>query len=326
MTATVAILTFNARPRIGQLLTALRRQRAGFDWDVLVIDSGSRDGTLDIIRRHAAEHEGAVRVVEIPNTEFGHGKTRNLAARLAGGEFVVFLTHDAVPAHDHWLEAMIRPFGISERVACVYGKQIPWPKTCPVIKRDVIDCFRRFGAPNAISVQEKNSWVGQPGKPRVPTYFTDVNSAIRRSLLLEELPFRDLRYAEDQAFGKDALEAGYLKVYTPFGAVFHSHDYALLSYYRRMYDEMTGLRQATGESLDTPLARHAAWIARATWQDWQFIAKDHAYSRSEKARWLVKAPLYNAARRLAIRLSGSERVPSWVGRLSSLESSLRRAA
>ena len=140
------------------------------------------------------------------------------------------------------------------------------------------------------------------------------------------MPLRDGPYAEDQALGRDVLDAGYLKLYTPFAAVFHSHDYSLLTYYRRMYDEMRGLRQATGQSLDTPLRRHAAWIGNSTLKDCRFTIRDRAYSRGQKAKWLAEAPFYNLARRVAIRASSSDRAPRWVNRVSSLESSLKKGA
>jgi len=322
MTATVVILTFNAAARIEQVMTAVLRQQADFDWDLLVIDSGSHDSTLSTIAGFMSKHPGKIRLHQIANADFGHGKTRNLAARLAGGAIVVFLTHDAVPAHDGWLAAMVHPFAISERVACVYGRQIPWPRSSPNIKRDITNVFQRLGPNNAISIHEKNG--SRPGQPRVPTFFSDVNSAIRRTVLLESVPFRDLAYAEDQAFGRDVLDAGLLKVYSPFAAVFHSHDYSLLTYYRRMYDEMLGLRRATGQSLDTSVRRHAIWVAKATLADWRLIMRDRAYSTEDKVLWFARAPFFNVARRLAIRVAASDRTPHWVGRASSLELSLKK--
>jgi len=326
MRASVVVLTFNAAERIDQVLTAVLRQESDFAWELLVIDSGSRDGTLATVRRHAEAHAERVRLHEIPNEEFGHGSTRNLAASLARGEFVLYLTHDAVPAHKRWLASMLHPFEISDRVACVYGKQIPWPRCVPTVKRDVMNCFRGFGPDNAISVHEKDGLSVHPAHPSVPIFFSDVNSAVRRSILLGPIPYRDLPYAEDQAFGQDVLDAGYLKVYTPLGAVFHSHNYSPLAYYRRMYDEMRGLRRATGRSLDTSLRTHLAWIGKATAADWRFIRRDPAYSRREKAKWTAEAPLYNTARRVAIHLSADDRLPAWVSRFSSLETSLKKVA
>src|SRR5207253_3121205 len=172
---------------------------------------------MERLNTFASAHPDLVHVRQIPNDEFGHGKTRNLAARLAHGEFVVFLTHDAVPTHDRWLASMVHPFEISERVACVYGKQIPWPRCSPTVKRDIINVFRGLGPDNAISVHEKNE--SGPVARRAPIFFSDVNSAIRRSILLGPVPFRDVPYAEDQALRQDVLEAGYVKLYARRAAI-----------------------------------------------------------------------------------------------------------
>jgi len=98
MKATIAIPTYNGIERIGELLDSCLRQEADFEFEVLVIDSGSTDGTLDAVRKRAA-----VRLHEIPKSSFGHGRTRNLAVEMARGDFVAFLTQDAVPADKHWL-------------------------------------------------------------------------------------------------------------------------------------------------------------------------------------------------------------------------------
>src|ERR1700736_3206850 len=324
MNATVVVLTFNAGAWIDRLLAALARQQTEFSWETLIIDSGSGDGTLPAVRQYVDSAEGRARLHQIPNNEFGHGKTRNMAASMAKGEYVVFLTHDAVPAHEHWLEAMIQPFAVSDRVACVYGKQIPWPDCPPSVKRDVTGLFRRHGPDHCITLQERNALITHQAEIDATTFFSDVNSAIRKSVLTGPIPFRDLSYAEDQAFGRDVIAAGYLKAYTPFGAVLHSHHYALLQYYRRMYDEMVGLKNATGRSLDTSIAFHLAWMGKSTLDDWRFIARDSSYAPSAKAKWFVEAPFYNAARRVAIRLSVKDNLPRWVRNVSSLEFNQRR--
>jgi rhamnosyltransferase len=71
---TVAVLTYNGETYLEQILTAVEAQAIDGEVDILVIDSGSTDGTLGIVARHPG-----VRLHQIPNSEFGHGKTRNLA-------------------------------------------------------------------------------------------------------------------------------------------------------------------------------------------------------------------------------------------------------
>ena len=321
MKATVALLTFNADPWLRELLDGVIRQKADFEYEVLLIDSGSTDKTLEI----AAEYP-AVRLHQIPNSEFGHGRTRNLAAELSKADYVVYLTHDAVPAHDYWLAEMLRPFDLSEKVACVFGKQVPRPDCCPTVKRDIIKVFNSFGPDHLTMVAQANPNVtGQAANDAIG-FFSDVNSAVRRDVLLGEIPYQDVNYAEDQAFGRDVIAAGLYKVYAPLGAVIHSHSYPPFKYFRRMYDEMVGLKKATGQTLNTPMWFHIAWTLRATVADWWFILHDRNYGLRTKAKYIVQAPFYNTFRRLAIRLSAREELPPWADNLLSLERQQKKKA
>src|SRR5262249_37054305 len=101
---------------------AIYSQKSVGPFEVLVVDSGSTDSTLDIIRRYPA------RIQQIPPETFHHARTRNTVASLAGGEYLVFLSQDAIPASDTWLAALLRNFKDSQ-VGAVYGRQLPKPES-----------------------------------------------------------------------------------------------------------------------------------------------------------------------------------------------------
>jgi rhamnosyltransferase len=305
MKATIAILTYNAVDSINQLLDSCLSQVADFDVEILVIDSGSTDGTVEAVRKR-----DAVRLHEIPNSSFGHGRTRSLAGELAKGDFVVYVTQDAAPASQHWLDELLRPFDLSDKVACVYGKQVPRPDCCPTVKRDVINHFRSFGPDPFVMLQMDNPLLTSDAERDAITFFSDVNSAVRRSAL-KTVPFRDVQYAEDQALGRDMIKAGFIKAYAPLAAVIHSHSYPPRRYFARMYEEMLGLWTTTGRSIDTSLWRHVAIVLRDTAKDWRFILRDPDYSPGTKVKWFVQAPVYNLARRVAVRLARKPQLPGW---------------
>lgn len=314
--ATVVIPTFNGIEYLDELLAALDAQHDPASFEVLVIDSGSTDGTLERVREHAG-----TRLHEIPNAEFGHGRTRNLAARLATTEFVVFLTQDATPAHSGWLAEMLRPFDqIGEQLACVFGKQVPRPDCVPTIKRDVAGHFAGFGPDHHLAIQVAGSPLLTDQSVRdAMGFFSDVNSAVRRRVLVEEIPYEDVDYAEDQVFGRAVLAAGYLKAYAPLGSVLHSHSYAPMTYLRRMYDEFAGLAAATGAAV--PITRRellVGWI-RPTLADWRYIRRDHSYRRRTKFKHVVQAPAYNVLRRIAIKVAATPDPSPRMRRLLSLE-------
>lgn len=297
MTATVCILTFNGGHFLDEILRSCLGQDAPFGYEVLVLDSGSSDDTLAIISRHPD-----VRLHQIPNREFGHGRTRNLAASLARGDVVVFLTHDATPANPSWLRQLVEPLLADRNIAGVFARQKPRPACRPAAAREVIQTFQ--AAPPA-------------------GFFSNVCSAIRKEVL-EEIPFRDVDYSEDRAFASDAAARGRRVVYVPEAEVLHSHDLPLGQYFRRMYDEAAGIRRAGGT---TP--KKALWLAAAagygTVQDWAFVATNPDYSLLARIRWGAEVPLYNVARRLAIWLAARD-LPDHMARLLSLDLRRRKAA
>jgi rhamnosyltransferase len=316
---TVALLTFNGQEYLRDLLNALDAQESPAGHEVLVIDSGSNDATLDIVAEYPH-----VRLHQIPNTEFGHGRTRNLALSLASGEVVMFITQDAVPAHPRWMIEMLRPFDVHDDVVCVFGKQLPRPDCCPTVKRDVLGLFSSFGPDHAISLQLEGPLETVPQCRDAATFFSDVNSAVQRQWALAH-PYEDVDYAEDQAFGRDVIAAGKIKAYAPLGSVWHSHNYPPVTYLRRMYDEFAGLRRTTGQAI--PLGRRellVGWV-RPTLADWRFTLRDPAYGPLAKLKWLAQAPVYNIFRRVAIRAAARER-PSGLDGWLALEGRTRAAA
>ena len=290
---TVFIPTFNGDKYIGECLDSVLNQELPKDYslEVLVIDSGSKDLTMEILKRYT----NRITLLEIPNIEFSHGKTRSKAAHLAKGEFMLFLTQDATPAHERWLISMIEPFFIGEKVGCVFGAQVPRADATPTIKREVTLAFNALGERNSIMVHRHNSLVDGRPTNGANTFFSDANSGVRRELLLREVPFRDVDYAEDQALAEDMQKKGYLKVYAPQAEVRHSNEYTYEQYFRRKFDEFIGLQESLGKSL--PRSRKSlliGWI-RPTVYDYRFILADRDYSLSAKLKGFMVSPLFNIA-------------------------------
>ncbi|MEA2115042.1 MAG: glycosyltransferase, partial [Thermodesulfobacteriota bacterium] len=95
----VILPTWNGAQWLEAVLSGLEQQTLVPD-EIIVVDSGSTDGTLDIVRRHG------IRLVEIAQQDFDHGGTRTMAAGLAAGDILVFMTQDAVPAGRDALEQL----------------------------------------------------------------------------------------------------------------------------------------------------------------------------------------------------------------------------
>ena len=75
-------------------LQAIQGQRGIADVEIIVVDSGSTDGTVKVAEAYGAK------VYCIPPSEFNHGLTRNFGAEQGTGEFILFMVQDAIPATD----------------------------------------------------------------------------------------------------------------------------------------------------------------------------------------------------------------------------------
>ncbi|TDW30688.1 glycosyltransferase family A protein [Cryobacterium psychrophilum] len=295
---TVAILTYNGEVYLEQILREVSAQDVAGDIEVLVIDSGSTDSTLDIVGRFPN-----VKLHEIPNSEFGHGKTRNLAAQLGTGEYIAFLTHDAIPVSREWLRELLAPFEFDESIVAVMGKQIPRRGCFPLLKYEINGVFAGFGPDFGTSIFYKDQFVQSEGVLNAISFYSDVNSAARRDFLVNTLPYRDVRYAEDQLFGKDLIEAGYKKAYAGRAAVEHSNDLTRDEYRRRIFDETVGLRQI---GFPIPVLSEKGQIRltlRGIAGDTVRILRDGDFGWKRKLYWLALNPTYQIVKWKSYRAS-----------------------
>ena len=224
----IVIPTKNAGPGFRDTLEAIAAQSV-LPGEVVVVDSGSSDGTLELAGQFGA------RTVSVAPESFNHGETRNFGLRQASGEVCILLVQDAVPAGPNWLEGLIAPFS-DPRVAGVTGRQVPRPDADPLARWEV-DYRNRFLGDQFLVRQvdpwEKFRTLSFEERLRTAS-FDNVCSALRRSVW-ERQPFRALVFAEDLDWGVRALEAGYRLAYNPSAAVVHSHSRPALYNLRRQY-------------------------------------------------------------------------------------------
>ena len=220
--ASIIIPTLDAGPVFERVLEAVVSQRAPWPFEILVVDSGSTDGTLEVVKRFPN-----VRLHEIDKKDFNHGATRNLGAELTSGEFIAFLTHDAMPVNDRWLYNMVTSIERFPNAAGAFGKHYAWPDASAFTKRDMKQHFELFGTlPIAVSKDtNEERWKNkEEGWLQALHFYSDNNSCFRRSIW-EKIPYRKVAFGEDQLWAWDIINAGYEKVYAPQAIVYHSHDY-----------------------------------------------------------------------------------------------------
>jgi glycosyltransferase involved in cell wall biosynthesis len=248
---TVAIPVRNGGELLASTLLALSGQTV--EHELLVCDSGSDDGSARLAREHGA------RVIEIAAREFGHGATRNLLMGEARGTHVAFLTQDAEPEDERWLERLLGGFELAEDVAIVYGPYRPRPAASLPVRLELERWFQSLAPDGGPALErlagdervQALALVGRRG------FFTDANAGVLRSAW-QRVPFREVAYAEDRVLAIDMLRAGYAKAYVPTAGVLHSHDYTTLQELRRAFDEFRALREVYGwrePAGPVPLAR-----------------------------------------------------------------------
>ena len=173
-TISIVIPVLNAASYLPDLLQAINRQQPFAPQEIILIDSGSTDNTIDI-----ATNYPNVKVVPIKN--FSHGRSRNLGVKHATGKIIVLLTQDALPRDETWLHNLLVPFS-DNQVAAAYSRQIPRPDAV-FTERFFLET--RFPDGSCIGRKKEHQ---DEELTFENVFFSNVSSAVRRSALLQ-FPF-----------------------------------------------------------------------------------------------------------------------------------------
>jgi rhamnosyltransferase len=201
----------NAGHTIGQALAGLMAQ-VGVDYELLVVDSGSTDDTLDIVRRFPC------RVIEIPASAYVPGPVLNMAIGATQAPIVVFQNSDVLPTSQHALARLVAAFD-DPQVQATFGRQEVRPEAHGWVRRDYAAAFPTAGA--------APDWLP----------YSLPFAAMRRTAW-EEQPFYDAAWgSEDTEWGTRARARGWTVRYVPGATVMHSHNYTLRQLYGRRFIE-----------------------------------------------------------------------------------------
>ena len=267
---------------LARCLESIAGQQMGEDVEIVVVDSGSTDGSQELARGLGA------RVHEIPPAEFNHGRTRNLGAQFAQGETLVFTSQDAYAENDAWLEALVAPLRSRPDVAGVYGRHVALETASPP-ERYYWD-FLYGPKPRTQRVRDVTEVNFETA------HFSNVNSAIPRVLLLEYPFAEDMIMSEDHEWSRRVLLAGYAIVYEPRAVVRHSHTYSIGGAFRRFFDSgVTAERSFLGESREAREVMRRASVRYAQGElAWLW--------RTGKRRWIPYATAYELAKFAGLQL------------------------
>jgi len=189
---------------LGPVLDVVLAQEGAPPFEVVALDSGSRDGTLALL---AARD---VRVEHLTPADFTYGRALNVGAAHARGALVVYLSAHCQPLNRSWLRTLVAPFA-DAGVAATFGRQVPVPAINPI---EAITTARIF-----------------PPAPPAGVRFSTANGAVRRAAVLARPFDEEIAIAEDHLWAT-AVPA---PVYVPEAVVAHSHPMSLGHWGARFY-------------------------------------------------------------------------------------------
>lgn len=229
----VVIMTYKPDKTLFDLLDALMGQTIP-PKKIIIMNTEEKYLLSLIFGTSFADKYKNLEIHHISKREFNHGKSRNYAARYSIAPFLIYMTQDAVPANERFIEELLRPME-DIRVSVSYARQLPKSSA------GVLESFaRHFNYPEESRIQDSESIETQGIKAY---YCSNVSACYRRAdwnLLGEFIPFTI--FNEDMLFAAKAIQAGKAVYYASEAAVFHSHDYSLMKQFKRNFD--LGVSQA----------------------------------------------------------------------------------
>jgi rhamnosyltransferase len=213
----IILRSFNEAWSLRDTLPALKAQDYTH-WELIVIDSGSSDGSVELIQRAQP-----AQFVQIPSHEYNPARVLNHGMRLAQAPFAVFINADATPVGVHWLRPLVTALQ-DPRTAAVFGRQIPRPHCQAVYACDYERCF----GPHRDSA-------------RWDHFFSMVSSGLRRDVWCQRGFDERMQYSEDDEYTRWCRQQGYAVRYIPQSVVIHSHNYTPTQAAKRSFGEAYAL-------------------------------------------------------------------------------------
>lgn len=266
MRVSVTLLTRNGVQTLPAVLDAIAGQDTGHDVELVAVDSGSTDGSAEMLEGRADKF------LSIDPKTFNHGATRNLAIELGSGDAAVLLVQDAVPASPSWLNSLTAPLEDNRRLAATYARQLPRPDAAALTRWNLARWSATEAEARVTQFESPNDLLEMTPMDQLRSCtFDNVCSCVRRSVW-QDLPFQTTPIAEDLSWAKDVLLAGHGIAYQPAAQVYHSHERSLgyeldrtTAVHHRLFD-LFGVRTIPGpgslfRSIVTTINEHLQVVA-----------------------------------------------------------------
>jgi rhamnosyltransferase len=225
----IVIPTRNAGPALEDVLSAIDAQVGAFRPEIVAIDSGSSDGTVERLKHHGG------RVLSVAPGAFNHGKTRNDALRQIDGDYAVLLVQDAIPASATWLATLVQPLLDDPSIAGTFARQVPRTSASRVTAHYLAQWVAAAPEPRTVGPLTRDAFDRMsPADRHAACAFDNVCSCIRLRVWNDH-PFPATPIGEDLEWARDVLLAGYKLTYVPDAVVEHSHERSIAYELQRTY-------------------------------------------------------------------------------------------
>lgn len=244
----MVIRCLNEERHIGRLLAGLERQTRRPD-QIVIVDSGSTDATLDIASRYTSD------ITHIKKEEFSFGRALNIGCETATADLLVFVSAHVYPVYDSYLERLMAPFDDPE-VVLTYGRQVGDHRTKYSESRVMLKWF-------------PTTSIDRQDHP----FCNNANAAVRRSAWQQQPYDEELTGLEDVAWAKAAQERGHAISYVAEAPVVHVHEEAWKQTLNRYRREAIAYKRIMGERHLKPLEA-VALTASNTMVDYVHAARE----------------------------------------------------
>ena len=236
--AALVIPTLNGGERFRRCMDMWRAQTGVGELEICCPDSGSQDGSVDVIRQAGG------RVLAIPRGEFNHGDTRNRAVAATSAEFVFLTVQDAVPLDTSLANELLEPLLRDPELSATFGRQVPMPGCHPVLEERIAG----WAGGDEPVVQELGgrSWDALEPLERLGLIRYDHVIACMRRSAWERVRFEPRSFGEDVAWSARIIRPGGKIAFVPAATVEHSHDRPAFDEARRIYCDHRNLGELVG--------------------------------------------------------------------------------
>ena len=255
MLASVIIRTLNEAAHLDELLCAVEAQATnGIDWEVLLVDSGSTDATLEIARRHGCQ------ILHIRREEFSFGRSLNMGCRAAKGELLVLISGHCVPSDRQWLQCLCRPL-LERQAQYTYGRQIG----CSASYFSECRIFAKY-FPERSSI------------PQDGFFCNNANAALTRTTWEQHGFDEELTGLEDMDLARRLVAAGGKLAYVADACVYHHHNETWTQVKRRFEREAISLQHIMPQ-VHVNMRDLVRYVCSSIWLDWKNAYKDKVFGR-----------------------------------------------